>query len=152
MSKTYIHYEHTSFNKEMFVEIKNEENCTKPYGGLWGSAVDAEYGWKQWNEDNHFKDCKHEDSFCFNIKENAKVLSINTVSDLEKLPRTPDTLGLKALNLSMWTYLNFEKFKNEYGYDAIEVNISNDNALYYKLYGWDCDSILIMNPDVVIKI
>lgn len=152
MSKVYIHYGHSIFDKEMFVKIKNESNYTKPYGGLWASAVAAKYGWKQWNEDNHFKECKYEDSFCFHIKENAKVLLINAVSDLEKLPRTPDTLGLNALKLSMWTCLDFEKIKNEYGYDVIEVNISNDNALYYKLYGWDCDSILIMNPDVVMKI
>lgn len=36
-------------------------------------------------------------------------------------------------------------------YDAVEVLISEDRRLYQQLYGWDCDSILIMNPDIVIE-
>ena len=44
-----------------------------------------------------------------------------------------------------WTILDFEKIAEEY--DAIEVNI--DNSLYYALYTWDCDSILIMNPNII---
>ncbi|MFR3519297.1 MAG: hypothetical protein ACLTT4_12785 [Coprobacillus cateniformis] len=46
--------------------------------------------------------------------------------------------------------LDFEELKRQY--DAIEVNISNDYGLYWKLYGWDCDSILVMNSDVVVEI
>jgi hypothetical protein len=36
------------------------------------------------------------------------------------------------------------------GVDAIKLNLSKgDYELYYELYGWDCDSILIMNPDII---
>ena len=38
------------------------------------------------------------------------------------------------------------------GYDAILVNISNDHNLYWALYGWDCDSLLVLNKDVVEEI
>ena len=40
-------------------------------------------------------------------------------------------------------------------YDAIELHLSDEvtddylESLYFKLYGWDCDSILIMNPDII---
>ena len=34
-------------------------------------------------------------------------------------------------------------------YDAIEIVI---DKLYWDLYGWDCDSILILNKEVVIEI
>ena len=43
--------------------------------------------------------------------------------------------------------LDFEKLSKEY--DAIEVFISKDEQLYWDLYGWDCDSILIMNSDII---
>ena len=47
-------------------------------------------------------------------------------------------------------FLDFEKLSKEY--DAIEVNISECRDLYYSLYGWDCDSIVIMNPDIIEEI
>ena len=46
---------------------------------------------------------------------------------------------------------DFEKLLSD-GVDAIELFISDDRELYWSLYGWDCDSILIMNPDVVREI
>ena len=46
--------------------------------------------------------------------------------------------------------IDFEKLASRY--DAIEVLISKDGRLYSALYGWDCDSILILNPNVIITI
>lgn len=43
--------------------------------------------------------------------------------------------------------LDFEEIKKEY--DAIEVLISEDDQLYWDLYGWDCDSLLILNKDII---
>lgn len=37
------------------------------------------------------------------------------------------------------------------GVDAIEVFISEDIELYDKLLGWDVDSILIMNPEIIVS-
>jgi len=44
-------------------------------------------------------------------------------------------------------FLDFEKIKESY--DAIELLISKDQRLYYKLYGWDCDCILVLNKDAI---
>ena len=41
--------------------------------------------------------------------------------------------------------LDFEKLSKDY--DAIEV--IDIGKFYWALYGWDCNSILIMNPDIV---
>ena len=51
-------------------------------------------------------------------------------------------------------YIDFEKCFDQ-GIDAIELKVFSywDNAdqsiLYWKLYGWDCDCILILNPDCI---
>jgi hypothetical protein len=46
---TYIHYGASKFDLDKFVPVKNADfGWTKPdCGGLWGSPVDSEYGWKQ---------------------------------------------------------------------------------------------------------
>lgn len=127
--------------KKKFKEISNRDYMTKPEGGLWASDEAAEYGWKLWNEDNKFAECKEKNSFRFELSSTANVLHIRSIEDLEELPK------LEAF-LSDSVCLDFEKLKAS-GIDAIELHFSEDWRLYWALYGWDCDSILIMNPDVV---
>ena len=145
--RRYIHYGHTKFDKSMFTKIKNVDCSTKPKGGLWASDTEAEHGWKDWCEAEEFRDCKEDDSFSFVLSDSAKVLYINSVDDLKALPKADDKFGM---NFSSWILLDFEKLAESY--DAVEVNISSDFDLYYQLYGWDCDSIVIMNPDIVVKL
>ena len=140
--KKYIHYGHTSFDKEKFLPIKNRDFFVKPIGGLWASDVIAKFGWKDWCEAEHFRDCKKENSFTFVLSKDAKVLEINSVQQLTYLPKVKDQIGLVT-----WTVLDFELLSTMY--DAIELNISKDYDLYWKLYGWDCDCILILNPEIV---
>ena len=145
--KNYIHYGHTKFDKSMFNKIKNVDCSTKPKGGLWASDVEAEHGWKDWCEAEEFRDCKEENSFSFVLSDNAKVLYIDSIDDLKVLPKVDDKFGMNFLS---WVLLDFEKLAETY--DAVEVSISSDFDLYYQLYGWDCDSIVIMNPDVVVEL
>ena len=142
MSGQYIHYGHKHFDINLFCFISNRELFTKPFGGLWGSRTDAEYGWKDWNDGEYFKKCEKENSFTFILSDNAKILTINSVDDLEYLPHFENDFLLCVLD--------FEKLSKFY--DAIEVNISSDRRLYWDLYGWDCDSILVMNPEVIQEI
>lgn len=46
----YIHYGHKHFEVNEFEPIRNRELFPKPFGGFWASPVNAEYGWKDWNE------------------------------------------------------------------------------------------------------
>ena len=130
----------------MFTKIKNADCSTKPRGSLWASGTDVEYGWKDWCNAEEFRECKEENSFTFSLSPNANILYITSVNDLNGLPTVEDKFGL---NFSSWVLLDFEKLSKEY--DAIEVSISSDCDLYYKLYGWDCDSIVVMNPDIIIN-
>lgn len=142
--RKFIHYGHKEFDENMFVKISNSPYFrTKPDGGLWASDVEAKYGWKDWCKAENFRDRIEENSFEFVLTDNAKVLCINSVNDLRKLPKAEDDEFL----ISSWVTLDFEKLSKMY--DVIEVNISNDWDLYFTLYGWDCDSIVVMNPEVI---
>lgn len=150
--KKYIHYGHKKFDINKFNPIRNISCFVKPNGGLWASSIDSEWGWKDWCESERFRECNKDNSFTFTLKEDAKVLRIETVDDLKDLPKMKIKYPIRSTIL-----LDFEKLKEKY--DAIEVLISNtsfsvldDKSLYNALYGWDCDSILIMNPNIIIEI
>lgn len=97
------------------------------------------YGWKDWYETEEFRECKEENSFRFTLPE-ANILTINSVEDLRKIP----TFGCASVS----RVIDFERCI-KLGYDTIELNISAAHELYWELYGWDCDSILVMNPDKI---
>lgn len=143
----YIHYGHKKYDSDLFVEPTNQEMLNKPKGGLWGSPVEAEQGWRQWCEENNFRDCDEENAFVFELTENANVYQINCRADIEKLP-------LQKSILTSWFIPDFEAIKKS-GIDVIQYNLSNDatedwsNGLYYALYGWDCDCILVLNKDAI---
>ena len=143
MSDKYIHYGHKHFDINLFCPISNREIFTKPFGGLWASRADAKYGWKEWNDDEQFRECNEENSFIFQLSDTARILTINSSDDLKKLTKTYRGFFVPCC-------LDFEQLSQKY--DAIEVNISSDRRLYWDLYGWDCDSILVMNPEVIREI
>lgn len=142
----YIHYGNTKFDPDLFRPIRNE--FVKPLGGMWASPVGAGYGWKDWNENSNFRECDEANSFRFTLKEGANVVHIYSVDDLKGLPQRKKKL--------LWSscMLDFEKML-EQGVDAIELHLSEEKeheptgGLYFELYGWDCDSILIMNKDII---
>lgn len=85
-------------------------------------------------------ECNEDNAFRFTLSDNAKVLYIDDSGILKRIPSKND-------EFMFWVILDFEKLSEQY--DAIEVNISKCYRLYHLLYGWDCDSILIMNPDII---
>ena len=93
-----------------------------------------------------------ENSFEFTFTNQAKIVTISTVQQLHNLPQMEDG-GLS------WCYsIDFEKCLH-LGIDAIELcwygNEYRDVAfgdLYTELYGWDCDSIVVLNPDAIKQI
>lgn len=138
----YIHYGSTEFDENKWQDIENE--FVKPIGGLWASPIDAEYGWRDWTLDNNYKCCN--EYFKFEIKPEANVYKIHNINDLLKLPQN------KKSERHIWEpsppyYIDFEKCK-DIGIDAIEL-CSLNNGLYWALYGWDCESIIILNKEII---
>ena len=144
--KKYIHYGHEPFDRSLISPIRNRDYFTKPWGGFWASPVDAPFGWKQWCERENFAQHRFGCSFTFTLSPEAKVLTISSTLDLRGLPRG-DTFGL---DLGM-VCLDFEELVKQ-GYDAVELELSRDWELYWALYGWDCDSIVILNRDVIVEV
>ena len=139
---TYIHYGHNEFDINKFEIPKNRAWCNKPKGGFWASRIDAKHGWKHWCEAENFRFCDINNSVVFNISDKANILYINCVSDVYQLPEQDEYTD------SYMRSVDFEKLIAS-GVDAIEFNISNDWDLYMALYGWDCDSTLILNSDII---
>ena len=156
MEQLYIHYGSDHFDKNKFIKIKN---CAIPwvkpekYTGMWGSPINAHYGWSDWCRDTDFDVYKLDKHFTFTLKENSKFLYVRNDNELQdlKLLHCFDRPYLKDPYHPAERYcMNFEKLRDCFGYDAMEVHITTDN-IYVGLYGWDCDSILILNPDCVIE-
>lgn len=142
-NRIFIHYGHKEFDNNLWEEIHNIKFC-KPYGGLWASDLNAKFGWKDWNEKEHYTECEDNNSFKFKLKKGTKLYTVNNLNDLNQLP-LDNSVPIEMHKISYC--LDFKKIKQNY--DAIEVNISNDNNLYWKLYSWDCDNILILNKDCI---
>lgn len=152
--RKYIHYGSSSFDRSQFSPVCNEM-FMKPSGGFWASPADAQRSWKDFVINSELK----RDLalfFSFRLAENARVLHLSRYEDLESLPKLDSKLptGFSIV------FLDFEKLAEKY--DAIELHYSesliNDMgadpwsvcSLRRALDSWDCDSILIMNPDIII--
>lgn len=143
----YIHYGHECFDLEKFNKISNNLSFpTKPFGGLWACQLDSEKCWKDWCLDNEAKEVDFDKHFIFSLRDDSRILTIDSCEQLKKLPKLDYCNDI--IPKKICTELNFEQLSKEY--DAIEVFFGKDENLYMQLYGWDCDSIVIMNPDVVI--
>lgn len=147
MINSYIHYGNSYFSKDQFVPIKNKEYLTKPYGGLWASPIHSDLPWKKWCKENEFipnwqpgdeRKTYFDKWFTFKVSYDANILYIRNTLDIKK-----DYILKKDLGSIR---LDFEKIMSV-GYDAIDVTMNY--YTYYALYGWDCDTLLIMNPEIV---
>lgn len=140
----YIHYGTDTFRTPD--RIRNEIGWVKPKGGLWASRKNDENGWKNWCQQEEFRLDSFDYAFEFMLKEQSKILELTDPDQLDILPKTntPDRPYNKEDRYSMCC-LDFEKLSKEY--DAIELK--NSWKFHWPLYGWDCNCILIMNPDIV---
>lgn len=153
MSKRYIHYGHDKFDRNLFVPVRNGRHLNKPVGGLWASPVDAERGWYNWCKSNDFILGRLRTGFLFELSQNARVLEL-TPDNVWELPEDKESLFIrrpieKRDFLSMVEAVDFEALAREY--DVLECSLSEYPSLYWSLYGWDCDCILVLNPEVIVE-
>lgn len=145
----YIHYGSDKFDPKRFTEIKNPKPLwVKPYsGGLWASPIDSKFSWKDWCESEQFELDRLKTSFIFDLSPKAKVLEIKGISDIEKAEKQKLIIRYNTAIPLIRYVIDFEKIKKK-GYDVI-LFVENDET-HFPLYGWDCDSILVLNKKVII--
>ena len=140
-----IHYGSSEYNRKSFRPISDKVAWNKPDGGLWTSPVGSEWGWSDWCKAEDFGDLsKH-----FELDFFGTVLTIDSVGDLDKF-HWFDGGGL-PLHVS-FTSLCVKPFV----YDAIHLTEKGEQATRLTspkhLYGWDCETVLILNPDSIKQI
>lgn len=135
-----IHYGSPKYVPHLYSEIKNGLLTNKPFGGLWTSPVNSSFGWKDWCHREHFRECS--DHFKLKLKDNAKILRIDGKNDLNDLP----VITEKGM-LFDFHYIDFEKISKDY--DAIWLTEKGERETSFtrpiNLYGWDCETVLILN-------
>lgn len=145
----------SNLDKDKWVAPTNAKYGNKPIGGLWGSplAIRGKFAspWHEWC----YYEMPHwilEDCVTFELKEDTRIYEIDCLEDLEilvsnyKIPTTPETEIITRLE----SLLDFEKIARDY--DAIYLTDRGEASTRFSvpsLYGWDCESILILNFDCI---
>lgn len=162
---TLVHYGSSSYDPEKFVPAKNPAYWfPKPAGGgLWTSPENSSWGWKQWCEYGRFHTEELDTSFRLQLHPASKVVMIDSWEDYKK--------DLKVINVSVaekerWITLDgsyrivdFEGMLAD-GIAAIWLTENGQNvtrfgprlATFDSLYGWDCESVLILDKEAIIPI
>lgn len=129
----------------IFRPIKND-SFVKPKGGAWTSTYtpNKKYlsDWLRWY-DSEMPYTKTPCLYILYPKSTAKVYTINSYMDLEKL-HNDGFSGNSSRVLSLREHLDFEKIAKVY--DAIHLTENGQwrtrLSTPYSLYGWDCESTL----------
>jgi len=126
------------------ITIKNagtEGIWCKPIGGLWASPLDSKFSWQDWCQAENFRDTGKQVKVILDI-EMGNFITINSEDDLSQMP----WYHLAGLNLM--EAIDFEKLVAG-GVDGIYLTEQGQWATRFSyprsLYGWDCESILILN-------
>lgn len=139
----FVHFGSSRLDRNKFKDISEETYCRglKPRGGLWGSNESVEsYGWRKWCRDNEYE-CDTSSYFRFRLKDSARFLVVTGDELLEQ--NHLYEMGYPPSR----TYKDWTSIRERY--DAVYIAAGSVQSLYFKYYGWDCDSILVLNFDAV---
>lgn len=144
------HFGSKEFVYSKFKQIKNNhQRFNKPVGGLWTSPADSTNSWLHFCLNNNFNKEKLNNSFSFQINKEAKGLVVDKDCDLESLPTTT----FSYLDGSKITIFDFEKMAKEFDY--LHFKFDGGSTMRYDFddwrtfYGWDCETVLVFNPNII---
>lgn len=136
-----IHYGASQYKPELFESISDRVYRNKPHGGLWTSPIGSEWGWKDWSEQNDYGDLSEH----FVVKFTGSMITIDSYKDMLEMP---------WVSHSGRDFISFQSYCPGYfEYDAIHLTEKGEEETrlsYPKdLYGWDCETVLILNPESI---
>lgn len=163
----YIHYGSDSFDPDFFFPVKNSSWGTKPMnGGLWASREKDPFGWDAWCRENRYSVQSLKQFFKFTVSADSDILILEDPEQLETIPKTkpwkpkdlswmetvepgkiPSEEQLMQLYSPNPCYIDFEELVRN-GIDAVEL--TNCGAFRDSLDIWDCNCILVMNPEIIV--
>lgn len=129
------------FSLKKFHPVKNEFH-PKPIGGLWGSPSHSVHGWRNWCINNHWPQDWNQ---FFEYTLDGNILTIDQMADLTRLPWREPFPNL--------FYPDYETLLKRQHIDALYLTANGVRATHCTwprhLNGWDCESILVLNPAIV---
>jgi len=136
-----ICYDCGKFNKRRMRPVVNSPEWCKPKGGLWTSPVGCEESWAAWCESEAFR--KLETSFY--LLYGGRTLVIDSQEDLIPHAVIESSYGRKM-------FMDYEALSKEF--DAIHLTAAGQWSTRLPdhgpdLYGWDVETVFVMNPDSV---
>ena len=146
----YIHYGHSKFYPAMPTDLRNNF-MNKPESALWASREDCDSNWRIWCENENFKDEDYfKRYFRFKLRNPDRVYELRNMADYIKLPKKPNLFNFPKY------LIDFYEVKRQ-GWDAIELFLYGsedkfDFDLHMNIYGWDCNSIVILNSAAVMPL
>ena len=155
----YIHYGSPEFNINKFCPISNIKLSNKPHGGLWASPANSEHDWRWWCLSNGYETARLNEHFSFKLKDDANICKIASKQDLNELNQQGFCHDYTNLFLYPQGYTNSSLYPQDYYYPDFEklvdagfdgMAVAMNDSLYFALYGWDCDSLLIFDPNCMI--
>ena len=160
----FVSYGLGEYDPNLFDAIKNTKYNIKPLGGLWTSPKESKYGWIDFcRNENYYKSGGFKTGFEFQLKPNSSVYIINTFYDLIKAPYKIKDPLYSGISFNQ-NFIDYEEMTKEY--DAIwltddgqyETRLPEMNGLFdfdgrvINLYGWDCESLIILRKDCIINV
>lgn len=152
-----------NISKDQFKSIQNIRDFVKPKGGLWTSPYtpNSEYysAWHEWCIHEDFNSGLSKDSVIVELKKYAMYYVIDSQNDLKdfiEIVGECESEFTKSTGHKFAVYPNWENASAMF--DAIyltqkgawDTHIPFENR-EYNLYGWDCETVLILNFDCIDK-
>lgn len=138
-----VHYTKPFFKLHP-ITIKNGDGKTelfiKPHGSLWCAPLDSAYGWIDWCRAESYGDIDHKQRVILDV-DTSNFVVIDSVVDMEtKLP----WYQIHGL----FQAIDFEAMVGQ-GIDGMHLTEKGQIDTRWSeprsLYGWDCETILILN-------